>query len=118
MGKLIDADTLSDHKFQEGEFHDGSLNAAYRQGWNDAIDAIVENAPPVDAVPVRRGHWVKWFEQIYDSFGVAFAPHCKCSECNIEYDSYNANRMNFCPNCGARMDGKGDGNEGNSIYYH
>ena len=102
MGRLIVADTLSEHKFQEVEFHGGSLNAAYRQGWNDAIDAIVENEPPVDAVPVRHGHWKE------DPSGYGF---WICSACGFVSEASAANILyKFCPNCGEDMRKDGDGN--------
>ena len=45
--RLIDADKLKDVKFQD------SANL-YKWGWNSAIDAIIENAPTIDAVEVVR----------------------------------------------------------------
>lgn len=95
--RLIDADALLEHKFQEVEFHGGSLDAAsYRQGWNDAIDATVENEPPVDAVPVRYGHWIE------DPDGW----ECQCSECR----HLSSCRTVYCSACGARMYGRENGN--------
>ena len=64
-----------------------------------------EDVERVNAIPVRHGHWVRWHEEAYDSFGVAYIPHCKCSECGMECDPYIANHMNYCFNCGARFDG-------------
>lgn len=44
MTRLIDADELKHHKFV------GSViaNGVYQQGWNDAIDAIIDNALTVE----------------------------------------------------------------------
>ena len=50
---MIDKAALPEHKFPEVQCKSFSDGSAYRQGWNDAIDAIVYNQPPVDAVPVR-----------------------------------------------------------------
>lgn len=52
---------------------------------------IIQGMPTVDAVPVRHGHWVY---TPTSPFGFM------CSECGIEMC-----RFNYCPNCGARMDG-------------
>ena len=56
---------------------------------------IIEDAPTVDAVPVRKGRWI----ENYDMF--------KCSECGatgfFEEDYSKPYRCNFCPNCGADM---------------
>ena len=102
MGKLIDADALSEHKFQEVEFHGGSLDAAYRQGWNDAIDAVMENEPPVDAVPVRHGQWIHRTPNNGHT-----PPYDECDKCGWEVRI----GLNFCPKCGAKMDGKDGNNE-------
>jgi hypothetical protein len=66
MGRLVDANELMWHKSSLVEPRDKTVSmdevCAYRLGWNDAIDAIIENAPTVDAVPVIRckdcKHWV------------------------------------------------------------
>ena len=87
---LIDANKLYKHKFKStSERMD--LSVEYMFGWNDAIDAIVENAPTVD--PYKHGHWIT------DMSG------CWCSVCN-EYSDYSTD---YCPNCGAKMDEVTDG---------
>jgi hypothetical protein len=55
--RLIDADELKARKFVGNKFmqiggrRNGktleAVNRAYQQGWNDAIDAIINNAPTV-----------------------------------------------------------------------
>lgn len=80
--RLIDADALP-IKF------DGHIVAV----WKNDID----NAPTVDAVLVRHGHWET--DERYPWRGV-------CSECHmyITYDADSNAEMNYCPNCGAKMD--------------
>ena len=57
---------------------------------------LIENAPTVDAVPVVHG---RWMQARYTE-----APLYICSNCDKpEYKTHN-----YCPNCGALMDG---GNE-------
>ena len=54
---------------------------------------------------VKVGKWIRWHEEITtDNAVIEYKPHCKCSECNKEYDSYSTLFMNYCPNCGARME--------------
>lgn len=54
---------------------------------------VVSNAPTIDAVPVKRGHWIE------KSTGGEYFD--RCSECGyIEWGAPN----NYCPECGARMD--------------
>lgn len=100
MGRLIVADALSEHKFQEVEFHGGSLNAAYRQGWNDAIDAIVENEPTVDAVPVVRCRDCKYWKTVE---GVNLSKRVKFCTYHIGHQ-YARHDEDFCSR-GERKDG-------------
>ena len=73
-------------------------------GTGDAID-MIEDAPAADVVPVVHGRW------LYNSYptvwyGSGEPPELVCSEC--EERAYNT--YNYCPNCGAKMDG-GDSDE-------
>lgn len=127
--RLIDADALSEHKFVGNKFtqiggrRNGKMleavNQVYQQGWNDAIDAIVDNAPTVDDNEYNRGfmHAMimvgkeveerpqgEW--KITDSY-----PHrVYCNKCFKTYAQENwevwkegSLPRNFCPNCGADM---------------
>ena len=84
-----------------------------------ALKKMVDNAPTVDAVEVVHGHKVVK-ERIR---GIAYTMHCPI--CNapipsnkpyiekVEYCSVCGKRLddtfqNYCPNCGAKMDGDGD----------
>lgn len=78
---------------------DVGLNA-YEKAY--CID-IVRKIPAEDVAPVRHGRWVD---------------HCvrdwRCSECGdkiIKFRSVDGycydDKPNFCPNCGAKMDGGG-----------
>ena len=86
MPRLIDAD---------------ALNLEYEvdmaDDWKTAheIANIVKYAPTIDAVPVKRGHWI--FETI-GRHGVM-----TCSEC-LKVQDYQTACFTYCPNCGARMD--------------
>lgn len=46
--RLINADALEEHKFVGNEF----VRNDYQQGWNDATDAIIDNAPTIE--PKRK----------------------------------------------------------------
>lgn len=54
-----------------------------------------------DVAPVVHGRWI--FKR-----GNYEADECNCSECGQLMVTAVGKRANFCPNCGARMDG-GDG---------
>ena len=59
MSRYIDADALEKHKFVSWtvpEFFNekSSEQQAYQLGWNNAIEAIMENEPKADVVEVVR----------------------------------------------------------------
>lgn len=69
-------------------------------GTGDAID-MIEDAPAADVAPVVHGRWVPT--------KAPFMNGCKdCSVCG--YRTVWGHRYNYCPNCGAKMDG-GDSDE-------
>ena len=64
---------------------------------NDKYLVALANFPTADVVEVRHGEWV-------DKGG--YFPNC--SECDTWTDWSNGTaELNYCPNCGAKMDGKG-----------
>ena len=71
-------------------------------GWDPARADVctlerLKNAPTVDAVPVVRAAWQSWEQD---------KPPFKWYSC--DYCGFHAlSRSNYCPNCGAKMDGGG-----------
>ena len=65
--------------------------------WEDMIICI-DNAPTIDAEPVRHGKW-----EVHEAFGYM---DMTCSVCGwlYEYDLGLEEEWNFCPHCGAKMD--------------
>ena len=58
-----------------------------------AVKVAIEQAPAADVVEVRHGEWVRHKENcLYN----------KCSICSYEH----CREDNYCPNCGAKMDGE------------
>ena len=82
--RLVDVDELG-----VGRCSKDVLPAAYCAGWNGLL-GLIDNAPTVDAVPVVHGHRV-------DDGGF----YTRCSQC----DGVLPLCANYCPNCGAKMDG-------------
>ena len=67
-------------------------------GWDaPIIRAWVADQPTVDAVEVVHGRWVCLEAEI---------GYFACSEC--DHRILRA-KCNYCPNCGAKMDGDGNG---------
>ena len=111
MCRLIDVDAL---KADYGMAEDcKDCKTGYRSCEYDRIYSKMDfcgwldDAPTVDAVPVRHGRWETDGMMMDDGEYLM----TRCTACGEAYEyGYN---MPFCPNCGARMDGKdGDHHEG------
>ena len=61
---------------------------------------IIRDEPTVDAVEVVHGRWIEL---------PSMAPEHKCSECGQSYEWWEVSEAHYCPNCGAKMDGDGNG---------
>lgn len=69
-----------------------------RSGLIDSISKL----PAADVAPVRHGLWVH--EHISEGYAWVM-----CSECEAVIHKILINkRLNYCPNCGAKMDGGAD----------
>ena len=80
--KAIDAVTVRN-------LHPGIVNA---------LQSLIIEIPAADVQPVRHGRW----ENSKASFGEM------CSECKfiVWWDDDGPHKFNYCPNCGAKMDGE------------
>lgn len=77
----------------DGDYYSG------KDAMQDQIRDMVSQFPQADVAPVRHGRWVN----THDEF-------CECSLC--KYPVYVAwNATNYCPNCGAMMDGVNNGKQ-------
>ncbi len=75
--------------------------------WDEIID-VLENIPAADVAPVVHGRWIhSRYEDCSEQFEIV-----KCSQCNHEAYAmaFYVRGGNYCPNCGAKMDG-GDSDE-------
>lgn len=95
------------HRMADVEWNKNTLTT-WANAYEEAAD-LVEAMQSADVEPVRHGHW-----QITDAY-----PHnVYCSECHKRYAQTHwavwedgSLPREYCPNCGARMDG-GDDVEG------
>ena len=90
MARLIDADALmelaNNHK-------------------NKVVDANdIARFPTIEAEPVRHGRWVPLS---YDGYadGYPVYDEWECSECHFVCEGEGEPQLNYCPNCGAKLDG-------------
>ena len=70
---------------------------------NDMLDRIcrnIKNMPAADVAPVRHGRW------IYTDLAAQWYGKDECNECTYhEHDRRDLSHFNYCPGCGAKMDG-------------
>lgn len=93
--RLIDADALKLKFMENGDDHTGY-----------EIHRVIDNAPTVDAVAVRHGHWVM-FDHAMSMWNVWV-----CSECGyrrkegwMHTEAGKKPEAQYCENCMAKMDG-------------
>ena len=95
--RLIDANALKDRFKLRIDWLEKDKHDEYTTGiWDGCLydDKLIDEAPTVDAVEVVHGRWIK---------GENWSVTCSVCGClSIAHDG-----KNFCPNCGAKMDGGG-----------
>lgn len=116
MADLIDKEVLYNHfanleamalKKVNEHMHDEDLMEWYI--WSAILlDRIaskndVYTTPVVDSDLMKHGQWIEYHEP-YTWMGYTY---WSCSECGFEcgYDKDILYTTNYCPNCGAKMDG-------------
>lgn len=101
--RLIDADALKDnlehhYKYTDQEYEvDRQWSIGYNSGLDRALFSL-NYAPTIETEPVRHGEWE------FDPESYTW----NCSECHdCEEDGCMDGSVlsNYCPNCGAKMDG-------------
>lgn len=100
MGKsmrLIDADALDERKFPSH-----SVVNCYAKGWNDAIKAVQENAPTIEARPVVMGQWLVSQDEYFELYTIRCSV-CHEKWCFEEEGDIVAMCYNYCPKCGNPM---------------
>ena len=101
--RLIDID--------EFEFIDYSWNEVldrFSDTFDDGVMWLAEKidqAPTIDAVPVVHGEWILDERHLINNAVWQYAKCSVCADSRFSYDSAKKN-FNYCPNCGAKMDGK------------
>ena len=87
--RLIDADALKIKSYYYDDL-----------GFRVIAESEIQDAPTVDAVPVKRGAWEERHVECEN-------PWCRrrfyCTECG-DWQTYG--KTKYCQNCGAKMDGE------------
>lgn len=65
------------------------------------LETEIRKLPTLDAKEVKHGEWIDTGDEILDTIYSGW----KCSECGY---IFCGNKFKFCPDCGAKMDGRSD----------
>ena len=100
--RLGDLDALKNHLEDLRSYTILGEEHPYYSGETNALSVAIqniENAPTVDAVPVKHGRWKLL------KIGGASYPFWDnvCSICDWQTSRVGACDYRFCPNCGAKM---------------
>lgn len=101
MSRYIDADKLIERLVFKR--NTDNIDRKKYAGLECAI-AQCKKAPTADVVEVRHGHWISQEEAVQlDRYDLAYT----CSVCgHCDWDCTESENFNYCPNCGAKMDGE------------
>lgn len=95
MPRYIDADLILPEMESKFDMQELYLPAHFQE-------FIVDEIPTADVAPVRH----RYFRRLTFSGDTII-----CSECKMAYNIFETNgaeNFNFCPHCGAKMDGDGE----------
>ena len=93
--RLIDADALKAEWPEPTDWMDRDQTLCHITWFR----AVIDNMPTID--PVKHGRWIKAERQGCWSYADVYK---QCSECGKV--TFLAEKMNYCPNCGADMRGE------------
>lgn len=91
MNRYIDADVL--RKNEIARCHCVPCVGSNDNNYKD-LDEVLNDTPTADVVEVRHGEW----REVNDKY-----PRYVCTVCNHLFNNKN---YNYCPCCGAKMDGE------------
>lgn len=89
--RLIDADAL----LEKAEMREHKLNGLRSAVYMCVAKWDIENAPTIEAEPVRHG---KWEHLAYNTFRCTACERASYVETVVGFPSYE-----YCPYCGAKM---------------
>ena len=90
---------LEEHMTKTAQSGNKLMKFVYLMAKDHAIDYL-NIMPTADVVEVRHGEWV---QDVYDKMMDIY--RCSCCETSWSVIDNDMERFNYCPNCGAKMDG-------------
>ncbi|MCM1167734.1 MAG: hypothetical protein NC299_17250 [Lachnospiraceae bacterium] len=100
MARYIDADALYYALMHLCEKFNVSFGGESK-GFGKALAELPETLPAADVRPERHGKWIYSYTPKHT--------YAKCSVCRYTRNPITQTGWDYCPNCGARMDGKETG---------
>ena len=113
--EYIERNNVISHKRPFTEFDEG--------GWSCKVQAVavedIQNIPAADVAPVRHGHWIYQSSRKFINtdvseeklqkeilgYGGRVVLNLQCSVCRKVTMVCNSISYEYCPHCGAKMDG-------------
>ena len=101
--RLGDLDALHDHVMEEMRRnpHCGRIEKIMHRHEHESFLRDIRLAPTIDAVLVAHGRWINKTNRNR----AVVEQRVDCSACGHIFWHTSAMSYNYCPNCGARMDG-------------
>lgn len=94
MTEYIKREELMEFPIRRNHYDRENGNKHFINGIETVLE-YAENLPAVDVAPVVHGRWIEGKDYL------------KCSVCRgLTKKDFRDGCWNYCPNCGAKMDGK------------
>lgn len=101
MARYIDANKLSRDVISswDRDTHKTIEASRIHRQEHHHLMSIIEKQPTADVAEVKHGEWI----EVDDGIDIGSGKHLECSIC----EKWKKDRIksNYCPNCGAKMDG-------------
>ena len=98
MAEYIDREKIREEVCKDCTRRIGKDGCMAPEACEDLLTALVA-ADPADVAPVVHGHW----ERVYQDGVCSWSG--RCSVCGVRNDIPHPMVANYCPHCGAKMDG-------------
>ena len=110
MAEYIEREALRDavesidwYRVYKGKLTAGAPNTANALYKASDIYTVIDNAPAADVAPVRHGRWI-CIRKGYEEYECSVC-HGMDSNCSDYYADHVVTEQEYCPFCGAKMDG-------------
>lgn len=106
MTEYIKREELMEFPIRRNHYDRKNGNKHFINGIETVLE-YAENLPAADVAPVRHGQWI-CIRKGYEEYECSVC-HGMDSNCSDYYGSHVVTEQDYCPNCGAKMDGETGG---------